>query len=152
MQTAALQRFGQFVSLRCIWSVISRYISGATVALLSTQYRLQQRHLSCRESSFPPLYVSVRVQCLHPSYHRCFSIAVVQKFMAAKILLRRWRQTIVARQGIPLIQSQSVQVQSHRHWGNGASSRIGQAVRCVQPVTVMCGLPNCEIFVLCYGY
>ena len=65
------------------------YFTGAAVALLSTQYPLQQRHLSCRESSFCPLYLSVRVSFL---YRRCSSNAVAFQFMAAKILLRRWRR------------------------------------------------------------
>jgi hypothetical protein len=45
------------------------YFTGAAVALLCTHYPLQQRHLSCRESSFCRLYTSVRVLCLHPPYH-----------------------------------------------------------------------------------
>jgi hypothetical protein len=43
-----------------------------------------------------------------PSYHRCFHLRVISKFVAAKILFQRWKHMIIARRRIPLIQLQSV--------------------------------------------
>jgi hypothetical protein len=60
--------------------------------------------ISCVEL-FYPLSISVRVLCYQPSCNNCLHLAIFFKFVAAKISLQGWRQTITARPQIPLIHS-----------------------------------------------
>ena len=57
---------------------------------------------------FYSLLLSVPVLCHQPSWHKCFLLAIVFKFVAANILLQRCKQMIITRRRIPLTQPQSL--------------------------------------------
>lgn len=55
------------------------------------------------------LSIPVPFLCYHPPCHYCFPLAVIFKFMSAKILLRRCKQMTVAGRPASVIQTQSLQ-------------------------------------------
>ena len=59
--------------------------------------------ISC-DQLFYFLSISVRVLCYQPSCHNCYHLANIFKFVTAKILFQRWKQTKIAGRRIPLTQ------------------------------------------------